>query len=147
MIKVFIDSSVFIAASGSISGTSAHILQYAKEKKINCYFSLFVINETQKNVNFKMNELAKKRLQFYLKNVSFIAIEPNEEEIKYCNAIINLKDAPILAAAFKSKVSYLLTFDRKHFFEPNVIKSAKAKNLKILTPADFVNLSLTQSQT
>lgn len=60
------------------------------------------------------------------------------EEIAKCEKVIFVKDAPILAAAIKSPVSYLATLDRKHFFQEKVIKFTKP--LKIITPGKLLKL-------
>lgn len=137
MKKVFLDSSVLIAACASLSGASALILGYCREGKIQGYVSLDVIGEARKNIILKLNERGRKRLVFYLKAANLkISPQVTSEEIFEAEMHINLKDAPILASAVKTSASHLITLDRKHFFAPEVIKFAK--ELKIISPGDFV---------
>jgi predicted nucleic acid-binding protein len=140
MKRIFIDSSVLVAASASIKGASARILQYCLEGKIKGCLSSMVIGEARKNVFLKLSELNRTRLEFFLKKALLIIVaDPKEEETFLCEQIINQKDAPILAAALNSQVSYLLTLDRKDFLQPKVLRFAKNKNIKIITPGDFVS--------
>ncbi|MCJ7739941.1 PIN domain-containing protein, partial [Candidatus Microgenomates bacterium] len=121
MIKVFLDSSVLVAASGSISGASAFILGKSKEGDIRTYVSLDVIGEARKNIKLKMPKAAFFRFTYFLKQAKMILVPtPTIEETALCENYIEKKDAPILAAAKKSRVSHLVTLDRKHFFTDKV---------------------------
>jgi predicted nucleic acid-binding protein len=61
-----------------------------------------------------------------------VAEKPASEELKRAVTYINLKDAPIVAAAAKAKVDYLVTWDRKHFVDDP--KVTERSGLMILTP-------------
>lgn len=137
MKKVFLDSSVLIAACASKSGASALILGYCRKKKITGFISLGVIGEARKNVLEKLDVKGFLRLKFFIDKagLKFVS-EPKIKEIIEANKAINEKDAPILAAAIKSQARFIITLDRKHFLKPKVHKFAKP--LKILIPGDFV---------
>lgn len=137
MIRVFLDSSVLVAASASRTGASAFVLGYCRKKKVLGYTSLEALGEAKKNVILKLGPLAQNRFAFFLHHANILLIEnPPVEEMAKCEKVINAKDAPILAAAMKSPVSFLLTLDRKHFLKIEV--AAFAKPLKISTPGEFV---------
>lgn len=137
MTKVFLDSSILVAACASKTGASALVLDYCRKKKISGFVSLETIGEARINVNLKLNPTQKKRFSYFLRFANlFLVPTPFVEEITKCEKVINHKDAPILAAALKSSASFLLTLDRKHFFKPEVIEFTKP--LKIATPGDFV---------
>ena len=137
MIKVFLDSSALVAASASKKGASAFILGYSKLRKIQTFISLDCLGETRKNVNLKLGKAGRGRLVYYLKFARLrLVLEPSLEEIATCEKVINKKDAPILAAAKKSGASFLVTLDRKHFFNSRVINFAKP--MRIITPGEFV---------
>jgi len=141
MMKVFLDSSVLVAASASKTGASAFVLGYCRRKKVLGYTSLDALGEAKKNVVLKLEPLAQNRFAFFLKHANILLVEdPSVEETAKCEKVINAKDAPILAAAVKSPASFLLTLDRKHFLKPEVM--AFAKSLKILTPGEFVSMHL-----
>lgn len=139
MIKIFLDSSILVAASISKIGGSSFLLGLSRQNKIKCLVSLDVIGEARKNINLKLSLKEKQRFIFYLKNANLKLIsEPSVEEISTCEKVIFPKDAPILAAAKKSKADYLVTLDKKHFFRPKVIDFAKP--LKIITPKDLIKI-------
>jgi len=118
-------------------GASALILYYCLKRRIKGYVSPAVIGEARKNVFLKLDESGRKRLAFYLENIPFITVtDVKEEDVLKCSQIINPKDALILAAALKTKVSYLITLDRKDFLKPKVIKFARP--IRIITPGEFV---------
>jgi len=138
MMKVFLDSSVLVAASASKTGASAFVLGYCRKKRTLGYTSLNALAEAKKNVILKLELLAQNRLAFFLQHTNILLVEnPSVEETAQCEKVINVKDAPILAAAIKSPASFLLTLDRKHFLKPEV--TAFTKSLKILTPGEFVS--------
>lgn len=137
MKKVFLDSSVLVAACASKTGASAFILGYCRLQKIEGYLSLDTIGEARKNVNLKLNKTAKKRLVHFLKVANLILTpQPSTGEIVWCEQVTNPKDAPILAAALKSPASFLVTLDKKHFLKPKVKNFASP--LQIITPGEFV---------
>ena len=137
MKKVFLDSSVIVAACASKTGASALILGYSRRKKLNTFVSTEVIGEARKNVKLKIGETGKKRLSHYIKLADMRLVpSPSTEEIAGCEQFINEKDAPILAAALRSQADFIVSLDRKHFLQPEVIKSSKPK--LVLTPGDFV---------
>lgn len=137
MKKVFLDSSVLVAACASKSGASALILGFCRQKKIQALVSLDVVGEARKNVSLKLGNLGLLRLAYYLRWANLVLTpNPTVEEIAVCENYIEAKDAPILASAIKSKVAYVVTLDRKHFFKELVIDFVKP--MKIITPGDWV---------
>lgn len=137
MKKVFLDSSVLVAACASKKGASSLILGYCRVGKLQGYISLEVIGEARKNVGLKLNEIGKSRLKYFLRFANlFLVPPPLPEEIVKCEKYINEKDAPILAAAISSPTSFLITLGRKHFLNPKVKRFAKP--LVIVTPGEFV---------
>jgi len=139
VIKVFFDSSILVAASISKIGGSSYLLGLSRKKKIKGVVSLDVIGEARKNINLKLGLKEKQRFIFYLKNANLKLISGlSAEEISECEKLIFPKDASILAAAKKSRADYLVTLDRKHFFNPKVINFAKP--LKIITPKDLIKI-------
>ena len=125
MITVFIDTSVLFSACLSKVGASAFILGFCRKNKIKGFISRYVLSEIKRNATQKFDQLGKQRLNFYI-------LQSN------LNIVDNPTHSPILAAAMKSKVNYLITFNTKDFLLPKV--KGFAKSLTILTPRDFVML-------
>jgi len=137
MIKVFLDSSVLVAACGSKTGASALVLGYCRKGKIQGLVSVKAVGEAKKNVLLKFGEIEKKRLLYYLKMANLLVVPSSTaEETARCEKVINPKDAPILASAIKSSADFLLSLDKKHFFDSKVQEFTG--KLKIIAPGDFV---------
>jgi len=136
-VKIFLDASVLVAASASVTGASAYVLHLSRQKKIKTFVSPDVIGEATKNVNLKLGETGKHRLKTYLNLAHLVLVDnPKPELVALCESVIHVKDAPILAAALNAKVGILLSLDRKHFFTAKVIDYSKP--MKILTPGDWL---------
>lgn len=139
MITAFIDTSVLFSACLSKIGASALILGYCRKNKIKGFISRYVLSEIKRNAVKEFDELKKQRLNFYILQSNLnIAENPTLDEMKIYQEVINPKDVPILAAAVKNKVDYLITFNTKDFLLPKVKDFVKP--LTILTPKDFVML-------
>jgi len=137
VIKVFLDASVLVAASASVNGASAYILHLARQRKIKAFVSEDALSEAVKNVNLKLGDIGKERLNAYLIRANLkLVISPEVEAIALCEKFIHFKDAPILAAALSAKADILLSLDKKHFFTKSVADFAKA--MKIFTAGDFL---------
>ncbi|GEM_PF-644459 len=139
MIRVFIDSSVLVAASGSKSGASALVLGYSRSEQITGVVSPDVIREAQKNVIKKMGPEKATRLDQYLRLAKLDLVPtPPQSEINKCKQIIVDKDASILGACLASQANVLITLDFKHMLKPKIAKFLKPT--LVLTPHQLVLL-------
>ncbi len=138
MITVFIDTSVILSASFSKLGASALILGYCRKNKIKGFISKYVLSEIKRNIP-RLDQLGKQRLNFYILQSNLdIVNNPSLDEMATFQEFINPKDAPVLAAAVKNKVSYLVTHNTKDFMLPKI--KTFVKPLIVLTPRDFLKL-------
>jgi len=137
MITAFIDTSVIFSACLSKIGASALVLGYCRKNKLKGYVSRYVLSEIKRNATQKFDQIEKQRLNYYILQSNLNIIDnPTMQEIKACQKVINLKDAPILAAAVKNRTNYLITFNTNDFLLPKVKNFVKP--LIIITPRDFV---------
>jgi len=60
------------------------------------------------------------------------------EELKQAADCIHLKGAPMVTAAVKARVDYLVTWDRKHFID--VPEVAERSGLTITTPNELMDI-------
>ncbi len=136
-LKLFIDASVFIAASASKEGGSAALLKICQKAPFTPVTTQVVLSESELNIKAKLGE--ETLLNFYkLIAQTPLALQPTPtltERIKY-HDIIHQKDAHVLAAALQGGCDYLITLDRKHFMTDK-IHQAKLP-IRILTPGDFL---------
>lgn len=137
MIKVFIDSSVLIAALISKDGGSAKILSFCEAGIFEGFISTQVIEEVGKTLKRKIPELIDRFEKLKFKSDLRVLKKINPPVLKKAqNWIKDKKDVHILAAAKQLQVDVLLTLDLRHFIkDPEV---AKKSNLQILTPGEFL---------
>jgi hypothetical protein len=62
---------------------------------------------------------------------------PTKAEVLRAAKIVHLKDAPIVAAAARSRVEYLATHDVKHLLN-HATAIAEAYGITVLTPAELL---------
>lgn len=133
--KVFLDASVFIAASGSISGGSSLILEVCKGKYFTAVTTRKILQEAQKNIRKKLP--SESLLQFYKEMGSLkLKIVDTPQDLSEYDDVISARDQHVLAGAISGKASFLITLDRKHFFTEE-IKNAKLP-VTIMTPKEFL---------
>ncbi len=136
--KVFLDSSVIIAALLSSRGGSFYILTHMRNGfsfHINEYV-FAEVGEVLKTKFATQSDLQKNLfLLLGLANVSTLP-NPNKPEVRRAAKVISKNDAPILASAL-AHCDYLLTLD-KEFLNPSVLDDANKRGLSILTPGSFI---------
>ncbi|AEG15994.1 protein of unknown function DUF132 [Desulfofundulus kuznetsovii DSM 6115] len=132
-IKVFLDSSVIIAALASSTGGSHEVLALAELGIIVPCISEDVVGEVLRNIQKKLPGCMDSYYVLF-KTLPFKIVDAASEDLEYASSLINEKDAPILAAAISGKVDWLLSLD-KHFLNSDL----KGKvNFAIGTPGDFL---------
>lgn len=137
MIKVFVDSSVWFAAAFSPSGGSSESLQRLATQKIPVLVVKQVIAETVRNLQTKGTSTAMERFFELYASVQPTVIELDQEQVKQAGAIINEKDAPILAGAKAGACQFLVTLDRHHFLDEKVINFARPTEIGL--PRDLLD--------
>jgi predicted nucleic acid-binding protein len=137
MNKVFVDASVLFPAAYSETGAGRELIKYAIRGKVTLFISDLVLAETERNLAGK----APHKLEGYkalIEAVDFTVVaEPTKAEVLAAYAYTPLKDAPIVAAAIKGQVEYLVTYDKKDLL--NRPEIAEKSGLKIVTPDVVVN--------
>ena len=138
--KVFIDSSIIIAAVLSPSGGSFRLIRESLFKNYTLLISDYVLEESIRILKTKFPEKTY-ILPILLENFRFkMTKDPSEKEVEKLIDIIDFKDAPILAAVIKYKTDYLITLDKKHFLNQKVLEFARDKKISILTPKEFLGI-------
>lgn len=122
VLRLLVDTSVWIAAAGSTTGGSVMILDLCRQRQIQAITSRLIFLEAQRNIRTKLGLEAL--LRFY-REIAALEIElmeiPTSHEIAVQCRIIHRKDAHVLATAVKGHVDVLLTLNRKHFMSPKVL--------------------------
>ena len=134
MTKVFVDSSVLFSACYSSTGASREIIRQGILGKIKLVISKHIIEEVERNLEKDAPNVTPIFWQF-LSTVPFMVVHPTKREVKKASEYVDLKDAPILAAAKKAKADYLISLDTKHLVKPKVAERA---GLDIILPGEFL---------
>jgi predicted nucleic acid-binding protein len=113
--RVFLDSTCWVAASASELGGSALILELARGGALAILTSDIVLAEASKNIREKRPADAALRhmrrlADMHVENVGSLTAD---EEAAWAHLTAD-KDCHILAAAVKGKADVLVTLDRKH---------------------------------
>lgn len=133
--KIFLDSSVIIAAVLSPSGGSFCLFQEAKLNRIRIYISQFIFTEV---ITVLQRKYPAKLSSFYElireTPINFVK-DPSPKSVVTLTSFIHPDDAPILAAAINSKPDFLITWDKKHFLKKEVVSNV---SFTICTPKEFL---------
>jgi len=140
--RVFLDSSVLIAGlissqrkPGGQTGASSAILDLGEAEEIVIVLSKGVLVETDRVFEKKFPNLIGDFREF-IKNLSPVITEdPTPQEIRAAERFIDKGDAPILAAAKKENIHFLVSLDTKHFHSP---KARQYLKRPVVTPAQFL---------
>jgi len=137
--KVFLDASIFIAATGSASGGSSLILEVCRGLLFSAVTTRRILLETQRNIRKKLSSEALLRFYKEIANLNPEIIRPpTKERLSQYDDIIALKDRHVLASALEGKANFLITLDRKHF-QTEAIRQANL-SIIIMTPKEFLEL-------
>ena len=134
--EVFFDSSALFAGVVSATGAARALLLLSEAGVlIQVIVSEQVIAETERNVARKL----PRALPYYREALRSGAIkivnDPTCEEVTHCRGIIaHQADVPIVVAAMKANVDYLVTLNRRHFLDDPEV--ARRSGLRVGSPGD-----------
>lgn len=137
--KIFVDTSVIIAALLSPTGGSSYVLETYRNR-YSFLINEHVLKETLRIVADKLdNELTTEDFFRIAKSTRLkVVLNPPHFALKALEGIIEKDDRPILASALE-RADYLLTLDN-HFFSEGVLRHASARGLRIVKPKEFIEL-------
>lgn len=133
--KIFLDSSVLIAAAISPTGSARDLIMKAIHGELKIIVSDLVIAETQRNLTNKAPK-ALPALQLFLEALNPEVVSPSKILITKVSKVIEPKDAPIVAGAISVKANYLVSFDRKHLLQLRQKIKTHFK-VKVITPDEL----------
>lgn len=136
MLKVFLDSSVLVAATGSQTGGSFKIVTSIGQGKLEGWINDGVVAESEEAVRRKFSKENYKLFISWLEKDYFRILPfPEESRLQKLNQI-DTKDRHIIISAQESKVDFLISLDRHHILTQEAQKSVP--KTKILTSGDFL---------
>ncbi len=136
--NLFLDSSALFAGIISSSGAARALLLLAESDQITITLSEQVVAETERAVARKVPQALADLRAAILASKAQIVQDPAPEKVhENLHLISHHVDVPILLAAMKANVDYLITHNGVHFIaDPGVALEA---NLRIGTPGDALH--------
>jgi predicted nucleic acid-binding protein len=131
--RIFIDSSVLFSAANSERGHSRDLVLMSAREELVLVLSRYVLEETRRNLA-RLKEPKDMELEFLLSNAEMEIITVDKNDILRAAKKTVLKDAPIIAAAEKAKVTILVSLDKKHILGRPELETYI--NAPILTPKE-----------
>lgn len=130
---IFFDSSALIAGIVSGQGAARALLLLAEDEKVLITVSEQVIAEVERNIARKAPKALPFARELILRaNLRILRYPQGEEVRQRQDWISHTADKPILVAAAKARVDFLVTSNTKHFIaDPEV---ARRSGLRIGTP-------------
>jgi predicted nucleic acid-binding protein len=132
--RIFLDSSVLIAACGSMNGASHTVIVMAEIGLFKVLISKQVLEECERNISKKMIAALPIFRQILMIINLEITPDPLPQDIDKYKLIIEPKDAPILASAIAANADRILSLNTKDF---NETVSSQC-GLMIQTPSQFI---------
>jgi putative PIN family toxin of toxin-antitoxin system len=112
-ISVFLDTSVIIAAAISNRGTSRALLNLISAGGCVGFVSVYVLEEMQRNLTRKTPHIVS-TIDNLMSQAGLSLVSPTTFHITQAEQHVELKDAPVVAAALTARVDALVTLDKKH---------------------------------
>lgn len=134
--KVFLDSSVILAGMFRSEGGSGALIYAIELRLVDAYVSELVIAEVSRNLIRKGSSHASTKFNRLL-DVGQITVvpDPTLKQVIRAEQLINVKDAPILAAALTVPIDILVTLDTKDFAP---LRKQHDIPFAVMTPGEFL---------
>ena len=137
-LNLFFDSSALIAGIISSHGAARVLLLLAETGHITLTISEQVVAEAERAVARKAASALPDLRQAIQTTRAQIMRNPSPKEVmENLHLIAHPADVPILLAAMKARVDFLVTLNRRHFLDDPQVK--QLSGLRIGTPGDALN--------
>lgn len=133
--RVFLDTSVLLAGLISSRGAAREILSGGEIRLFVILISSQVLLEADRNIANKFPRLLMEYRAYIRSSEPTLVDDPSPEQIKAAIPLVGADDAPILAAALKSKAEFLVTWNTRHFITSKIPKDLP---IHILNPGQFI---------
>ena len=138
LVRVFLDSSVLIAAAISSRGAARDLLMRGLRTEILLCVSDLVLEESEGNLRLKA-PAALPAFQLFRPTLETCVVRPSRARILRVAAAVHVKDAPIVAGAIAARARLLATYDRRHLLnQKDVILSQFG--VSVATPDEILAL-------
>lgn len=135
--RVYFDASVIIAALLAPTGGSALLFKFIKTRTITGVVSQTVIEEILEEDKSKRIKRSVEQIEQFIAESGLIVREAiTEEEIAPYHDQVDAEDAHLIAGAYLTKCTYLVTLDKKHLLRPDI--QEKFLPLRIVSPKELL---------
>jgi predicted nucleic acid-binding protein len=137
---VVLDASVLVAAAGSSMGGSATALTLIHQSaEYRATVSDEILDEAQRNVEWKLSETAAARLYFLLRELNPTTVRaPSDQDLIDLPDTVAAKDRHIVTTCLATGASICLTLDRRHLLSSELQTWAATHGLRFMTPGQFL---------
>ncbi len=133
--SLFLDSSALFAGIVSADGAARVLLLLAEAGQVDVLISEQVVAEIERAILRKAPAVLSEVRQAILLSKAKIVHDPEAEELRaHIDWMSDPSDVPILLAAMKAEVEFLVTLNRRHFLDDPEV--AQRSGLRIGTPGD-----------
>lgn len=136
LVKVFVDSSVLFAAALSAKGSARELILHAIKGEFSLYISPLVLEEVKRNLTRKAPAALPAFDSF--RNLFTHIVDPATPLVRRVAEVVEVKDAPIVAAAMTAPVDYLASYDQKHLLKQKDI-ILTTFGVVVVTPDEVLN--------
>lgn len=135
-LRVFLDSNILFSGLYSTEGPPGKIVDLYVRGEISVLVSTLVLEELVRTIRTKLPK-ALPALERLLTSVPpEVVADPSEDQVFEARRVVNVRDAPILAAAVLAAPDFFVTGDMG-YFRDNPEKERYA-GPPIVTPAQFI---------
>ncbi len=129
--RLFLDTSVLLAAAGSARGASRYVITQAASQDWELFSSDYCEEETRRNL-LKVGATAARAWRQLAPRIDFVqASVALDKPLVFPKA----KDRPVVITALAAEADWLLTLDEADFHEK---LGRKVYGLRIATPGEFL---------
>ena len=130
--KLFIDTSVLLAAAGSEHGASRFVFEQATDREWVLITTHYCLEEAQRNVAKVGRKASTTLIVSLVPNLAFV---PTELAFDKVLVFPKAKDRPVLLSALGAESDYLLTLDEGDFQE---VIGSHVYGMRVSTPGLFL---------
>ena len=130
--RLFLDTSVLLAAAGSARGASRYVFERAKAQKWRLVTSPYCVEETERNAP-KLG--ARAPAYWHAALLPRLTLVPTELTFDKVLVFPKAKDRPVLLSALGAEATVLLTLDETDFQK---VIGSRIYNLQVRTPGQFL---------
>ncbi len=141
--KVFLDSSVLMAAALSHTGRAYDLVLAGLGGAYQLHISTLVLRETEANIRQKAPHAHARFVRFTDSLPE--PIRPPVERVREAMQLVDVKDAPIVAAAVVAGVDYLASDDRRHLLAKRM-EIEQTYGIVVATPDEIMQVHAGHAQ-